>query len=72
MGKTQIKKGASLKTEAQLAIMREAGRIVAEGLVEDIVTAELIEDVFQLACVVIDDPLTGKPMIVPQPRGQQR
>ena len=32
MGKTQIKKGASLKTEAQLAIMREAGRIVAETL----------------------------------------
>ena len=32
MGKTQIKKGASLKTEAQLVLMREAGRIVAETL----------------------------------------
>ena len=32
MGKTQIKKGASLKTEAQLALMREAGRVVAEVL----------------------------------------
>ena len=32
MGKTQIKKEASLKTEAQLALMREAGRIVAETL----------------------------------------
>ena len=32
MGKTTIKKAASLKTEDQLALMREAGRIVAEVL----------------------------------------
>src|SRR5687768_10893881 len=32
MGKTQIKKEVSLKTEAQLELMREAGRIVAETL----------------------------------------
>jgi len=32
VGKTRIKKGASLKSEAELALMREAGRIVAEVL----------------------------------------
>ena len=32
MGKTQIKKGQSLKSEAELDLMREAGRIVAEVL----------------------------------------
>ena len=32
MGKTQIKRAQSLKSEADLALMREAGRIVAEVL----------------------------------------
>jgi methionyl aminopeptidase len=32
MGKTQIKKAQSLKSEAELTLMREAGRIVAEVL----------------------------------------
>jgi methionyl aminopeptidase len=32
VGKTQIKRAATLKSEAQLALMREAGRIVAEVL----------------------------------------
>lgn len=50
-------------------IAMKAGKIVAEGRVDDIVTTQLIEEVYQLACVVIDDPLTGRPMIVPQPRG---
>lgn len=38
MGKTQIKRAVSLKSEPQLALMREAGRIVAEVL--DLVSRE--------------------------------
>ncbi|HEU5318084.1 MAG TPA: type I methionyl aminopeptidase [Chloroflexota bacterium] len=38
MGKTQIKRAVTLKSESQLALMREAGRIVAEVL--DLVSRE--------------------------------
>ena len=47
-----------------LVAMRE-GRIVAEGAPVDIVTAELVEEVFGLRCRVIADPETGTPLIVP-------
>lgn len=32
----------------------------------DIVTAEPVERVFGLPCVVIDDPVTGTPLVVPR------
>ncbi|MDF5758367.1 ABC transporter ATP-binding protein [Spongiactinospora sp. TRM90649] len=41
------------------------GRIVAEGPPERIVDAALVEDVFGLPCVVVPDPVTGTPMVVP-------
>ncbi|WP_238008428.1 ABC transporter ATP-binding protein [Dactylosporangium sp. AC04546] len=41
------------------------GSIVAEGAPADVVTAELIEKVFGLSCVVIPDPVAGTPIIVP-------
>ncbi|GGM59324.1 ABC transporter ATP-binding protein [Dactylosporangium sucinum] len=41
------------------------GSIVAEGAPVDVVTAELIEKVFGLACVVVPDPVAGTPIIVP-------
>jgi iron complex transport system ATP-binding protein len=41
------------------------GAIVAEGAPTDIVTAELVEKVFGLACVVVPDPVAGTPMVVP-------
>jgi len=41
------------------------GAIVAEGPPTDIVTAELVEKVFGLACVVVPDPVAGTPMVVP-------
>lgn len=44
------------------------GRIMAQGRPADIVTAELIEDVFGLPCVVIDDPQTHTPLVVPLAR----
>ncbi|MGW7524971.1 ABC transporter ATP-binding protein [Streptomyces sp. NPDC054783] len=44
------------------------GRVIAEGAPKDIVTAELVEQVFGLRCQVIDDPETGTPLVVPAAR----
>ncbi|WP_396427040.1 ABC transporter ATP-binding protein [Amycolatopsis sp. EV170708-02-1] len=41
------------------------GRIVAEGAPSDIVDAELMKEVFDLPSVVVPDPVTGTPMVVP-------
>ncbi len=48
-----------------LVAMRE-GAIVAEGSPSDIITPELVEHVFGLACRVITDPETGTPLVVPR------
>lgn len=41
------------------------GRIVAQGPPEEIVAAEMVQDVFGLPCVVVPDPVTGGPLVVP-------
>lgn len=48
-------------------IALKAGRIVAEGPPAKIVTEAMIAEVFGLAALVMADPLTGAPMIVPRP-----
>ncbi|WP_199176591.1 ABC transporter ATP-binding protein [Subtercola sp. Z020] len=50
-----------------LIAMKE-GRVVAEGAPVDIVTAELVEEVFGLRCRVIDDPESGTPLVIPLAR----
>jgi iron complex transport system ATP-binding protein len=47
-----------------LVAMKE-GRIVAEGRPADVVTAELVQEVFGLTSVVVPDPVTGSPLVVP-------
>ena len=42
------------------------GRIVAQGPPAEVVTAALVEDVFGLPCVVVPDPETGTPLVVPR------
>ena len=41
------------------------GRIHASGPAEQVITSELVRDVFGLDCHVIVDPLSGAPMILP-------
>jgi iron complex transport system ATP-binding protein len=41
------------------------GRIVAEGAPSDVVTEELVEDVFGLTCRVVPDPVSHTPLVVP-------
>ena len=42
-----------------------AGAIVAEGSPADVLTAELVADVFDLRCEVVEDPVFGTPMVIP-------
>lgn len=46
-------------------VAMKAGRVVAEGPPEKIVTEELVRDVFGLRSVVVPDPVTGSPLVVP-------
>lgn len=46
-------------------IALKEGKIVAEGAPGEIVTAELIEQVYGLKCLIIEDPVAGTPLVVP-------
>ncbi|MBN8934524.1 MAG: ABC transporter ATP-binding protein, partial [Rhizobium pusense] len=47
-----------------IVAMRD-GRVIVEGDPRSVMTADLVQTVFGLAAVVIDDPVTGDPMVVP-------
>ncbi|MGP4044252.1 ABC transporter ATP-binding protein [Streptomyces sp. 2A115] len=47
-----------------LIAMKE-GEIVASGAPSEVVTADLVREVFGLECVVVPDPVTGSPLVVP-------
>jgi len=49
----------------QIVAMRD-GAVVAQGFPADVVTAELVERVYDLPCQVIDDPQTGTPLVIPR------
>ncbi len=42
------------------------GAIVRSGAPGEVLTAELVEDVFGLPVLVTADPVTGTPMVVPR------
>ncbi|GAB3137151.1 ABC transporter ATP-binding protein [Microbispora hainanensis] len=46
-------------------IAMKAGRIVAQGAPGDVITGDLVQEVFGLASVVVPDPVTGGPLVVP-------
>ena len=47
-------------------IVMKAGEVVATGAPADIVTADLVEHVFGLPCLIIEDPVSKTPLIVPK------
>ncbi len=49
-----------------LVVMKD-GRVVTTGAPDDVVTAELVEEVFELPCLVSPDPITGTPTVYPLP-----
>ena len=44
------------------------GKLVAEGTPDEIITPELMQEVYGLACDVITDPVSKSPMILPKGR----
>lgn len=46
-------------------IAMKGGAIVAEGAPAEVLTAELVQDVFGLESVVVADPVVGTPLVVP-------
>ncbi|MFF1376524.1 ABC transporter ATP-binding protein [Streptomyces sp. NPDC058308] len=46
-------------------VAMKAGAVVAEGAPAQIVTEDLVREVFGLECVVVPDPVTGSPLVVP-------
>ncbi|WPO73005.1 ABC transporter ATP-binding protein [Streptomyces sp. KN37] len=46
-------------------VAMKSGEVVAEGPPSQIVTEELVGEVFGLQCVVVPDPVTGSPLVVP-------
>jgi ABC-type cobalamin/Fe3+-siderophores transport system ATPase subunit len=47
-------------------VVMKGGEVVAQGDPGEVVTADLVEDVFGLPCLVIPDPLSGTPLVIPR------
>jgi iron complex transport system ATP-binding protein len=41
------------------------GKLVAEGAPSKVVTSSLVKNIFGLDCTVIEDPISGTPLVVP-------
>ena len=50
---------------ADHVVALKRGRVVAEGTPSDVVTEELVADVFGLDCRVVPDPVSHTPLVVP-------
>ncbi len=50
---------------ASRIIAMSDGRVVAQGAPEEVITAELVHDVFGLPAHVLPDPVAGTPLVVP-------
>ena len=42
-----------------------AGRVHAEGRPDEVITPEVVEEVFGLPCRVVPDPVSGTPLVLP-------
>jgi len=49
-------------------VVMSQGRVVATGRPADVVTAELVRDVYDLPCRIITDPVSGTPLVIPEAR----
>ena len=47
-------------------VLMKQGRIIAQGDPRAIITPELIQEVFDLQSVIIPDPCTGTPLVIPK------
>jgi iron complex transport system ATP-binding protein len=47
-------------------IAMRGGAVVMHGAPGEVMTAEAIEEIFDLPCVIVPDPIVGTPMVVPR------
>ncbi|MFN6553140.1 ABC transporter ATP-binding protein [Mycolicibacterium septicum] len=47
-------------------VAMKSGKIVAQGDPAAVITEELVEDVYGLACQIIEDPQTATPLVIPR------
>ncbi len=52
--------------------MLHTGKLVAKGKPAEVITAPQVKDIFGLECTVIEDPVSGSPMVVPKGRYHAR
>jgi iron complex transport system ATP-binding protein len=50
---------------ADVLVALKDGRIVASGPPEDVLSEELLQEVFGLSARVVEDPVSGRPLVVP-------
>ena len=62
--------GLAARYADHLVVMRQ-GRLHCQGRPTEVVTEEMVADVFGLACRVVPDPVAGTPLIVPVGRHHQ-
>ncbi|WP_265442824.1 ABC transporter ATP-binding protein [Flexivirga meconopsidis] len=53
-------------------VVMNSGDVIAQGAPGDVLSADLVQEVFELASTVIPDPETGTPMVVPRARATAR
>lgn len=63
--------GQAARYADHLVVMR-GGVPAAVGAPADVLTADLVEDVFGVACSVVPDPETGTPLVVPRASARHR
>ncbi|HMM94232.1 ABC transporter ATP-binding protein [Phycicoccus sp.] len=59
--------GMAARYADHLVAMRD-GRVVAEGTPHEVVTPEVVEEVFGVSALVVADPETGTPVVLPRRR----
>ncbi len=52
-----------------LVVLRQ-GKLVEQGAPKEIITAALVEQVFDLPCRIIEDPVSGTPLVIPLGRSR--
>ncbi|MFE7558695.1 ABC transporter ATP-binding protein [Kitasatospora sp. NPDC057500] len=62
--------GQAARYADHLVVLQD-GRLAAAGAPGEVLTAELVERVFQVPCQVVPDPETGTPLVVPKARSKR-
>ncbi|MCG6495978.1 ABC transporter ATP-binding protein [Kitasatospora sp. A2-31] len=63
--------GQAARYADHLVVLKD-GRLAAAGAPTEVLTAELVEEVFEVPCQVVPDPETGTPLVVPRARTRSR